>query len=124
GGAAADQLAVDRRRRHGVRHHPGGVAWAAATLADDSRVRASAGGRRREGARGGRGVRHTARWTAITVGVVVLLFVGLLATRKSADTTHADSPLLGKAAPATSGVSFSGPSGSPGVALSGFKGKY
>src|SRR6478735_1886724 len=70
--------------------------------------------------------RHTARWAAISVGVVVVLFVGLLATRKSADTLHADSPLLGKQAPATSGVSFSGPSDqpTPSVSLSSFGGKY
>src|SRR3954467_15912052 len=68
--------------------------------------------------------RHTARWTAISVGVVVVLFVGLLATRKSADTTHADSPLLGKQAPATSGVSFSGQSEGPGTSLAGYRGKY
>ena len=70
--------------------------------------------------------RHTARWAAISVGVVVALFVGLLATRKSADTLHADSPLLGKQAPATDGLSFSGPSDQPqpSVSLSGFRGKY
>ena len=68
--------------------------------------------------------RHTARWTAVAVGVVVLLFIGLLATRKSADTTHADSPLLGKEAPATTGVNFSGPSDAPAVSLAGYKGKY
>ncbi|MBV8161943.1 MAG: peptidase, partial [Acidimicrobiia bacterium] len=28
--------------------------------------------------------RHTARWAAITLGVVLLLFVAVLATRKSA----------------------------------------
>jgi cytochrome c biogenesis protein CcmG/thiol:disulfide interchange protein DsbE len=67
--------------------------------------------------------RHTARWIAISVGVVVVLFVGLLATRKSADTLHADSPLLGKQAPATSGPSFSGPSDQT-VSLSQFSGKY
>src|SRR5438874_827302 len=69
-------------------------------------------------------MKHTARWTAVAVGVVVLLFVGLLATRKSADTTHADSPLLGKEAPATTGIDFAGPSDRPAVALSGFKGRY
>jgi len=68
-------------------------------------------------------VKHTARWTAVAVGVVVLLFVGLLATRKSADSTNADSPLLGKEAPSTTGVSFSGPSDAP-VSLTNYKGKY
>src|SRR5438270_11047305 len=68
--------------------------------------------------------RHTARWAAISVGVVVVLFVGLLATRKSADTEHADSPLLGKQAPVTSGASFSGPSNAAPVSLSTFQGKY
>jgi cytochrome c biogenesis protein CcmG/thiol:disulfide interchange protein DsbE len=56
--------------------------------------------------------RHTARWVAITVGVVLALFVGLLATRPAADKAHADSPLLGRPAPATSGavVNFVAPS--------------
>ena len=68
--------------------------------------------------------RHTARWIAVIVGVVVVLFIGLLATRKSADTEHADSPLLGKHAPATSGSTFSGASDGGSVSLSAYQGKY
>src|SRR4051812_1131243 len=79
--------------------------------------------------------RHTARWAAIVVGIVELLFVGLLATRKSADRAHADSPLLGRQAPVTTGpsIAFTGASDrTPGAAgtgagpssLAAFKGKY
>jgi cytochrome c biogenesis protein CcmG/thiol:disulfide interchange protein DsbE len=77
--------------------------------------------------------RHTARWAAIIIGVIVLLFIVLLATRKSADRESADSPLLGRPAPATSGppISFSGPSqgasagpSATSVSLDGFRGKY
>jgi cytochrome c biogenesis protein CcmG/thiol:disulfide interchange protein DsbE len=81
---------------------------------------------------------HTARWIAAVVGVVVALFIVLLATRPSADEGSADSPLLGKEAPATGGVpiSFSGASDGSGpsegsngsaaaaVSLDTFTGKY
>jgi cytochrome c biogenesis protein CcmG/thiol:disulfide interchange protein DsbE len=51
---------------------------------------------------------HTTRWIAITVGVVVALFVLLLATRPSAESGKADSPLLGRIAPDTSGPDLDG----------------
>src|SRR5204863_7124973 len=68
---------------------------------------------------GGSG-RHSARWAAIVIGVVVLLFVVLLATRKSAKSGKADSPLLGRAAPAIAGTAVDGTA----VNLAQFKGRY
>jgi cytochrome c biogenesis protein CcmG/thiol:disulfide interchange protein DsbE len=72
--------------------------------------------------------RHTARWIAVCTGVVVLLFAGLLATRKPADRTRADSPLLGRAAPATEGPIVGGAAAgtaTPGTAtLSSLSGKF
>ena len=52
--------------------------------------------------------RHSARWIAVTLGVVLLLFIGVLATRRSAADKQADSPLLGKPAPALSGTALDG----------------
>ena len=63
---------------------------------------------------------HTARWIAITVGVVVGLFVLLLATRPSAESGKADSPLLGRPAPATSGPDLDGKT----LALASTRGHY
>ncbi len=64
--------------------------------------------------------RHTARWAAISLGVVLLLFVAVLATRKSAADKQADSPLLGKQAPSLSGA---GLDGNP-VSLASMHGKW
>jgi len=64
--------------------------------------------------------RHPARWAAVVIGVVVLLFIVLLATRKSADHGQADSPLLGRAAPAVSGQTVDGRSAS----LDDLRGQY
>src|SRR3954462_5420834 len=63
---------------------------------------------------------HTARWIAITVGVVVGLFVLLLATRPSAEAGKADSPLLGRLPPETTGPGLDGKT----VALSSTRGEY
>ena len=63
---------------------------------------------------------HTARWIAISVGVVVGLFVLLLATRPSAESGKADSPLLGQPAPATSGPALDGQT----FALASTHGRY
>jgi cytochrome c biogenesis protein CcmG, thiol:disulfide interchange protein DsbE len=63
---------------------------------------------------------HTARWIAITVGVVVALFVLLLATRPSAESGKADSPLLGRIAPDTSGPDLDGTT----FSLASARGKY
>ncbi len=64
--------------------------------------------------------RHTARWAAISLGLVLVLFVAVLATRKSAADKQAESPLLGKPAPALTGTSLDGQD----VSLSSFRGKW
>lgn len=50
--------------------------------------------------------RHTARWAALAVGVVLALFVVLLATRAPASTRLTESPLLGRPVPALAGPSI------------------
>ena len=52
--------------------------------------------------------RHTARWIAGTVLVVVAALVALLATRPPASATEVFTPLLGKPAPAVSGTTVTG----------------
>src|SRR3954463_12926667 len=64
--------------------------------------------------------RHTARWVAVTLGVVLLLFVAVLATRKSAADKQAESPLLGKPAPSISGTGLDGKD----VSLASMQGKW
>jgi cytochrome c biogenesis protein CcmG, thiol:disulfide interchange protein DsbE len=64
--------------------------------------------------------RHTARWAAVSLGIVLLLFVAVLATRKSAADKQAESPLLGKPAPSLSGTGLDGHD----VSLSGMHGKW
>src|SRR5947199_9118887 len=64
--------------------------------------------------------RHTARWAAISLGVVLLLFVAVLATRKSAADKQAESPLLGKPAPSLAGTGLDGPQ----VSLSSMRRKW
>jgi len=64
--------------------------------------------------------RHTARWTAISLGLVLLLFVGVLATRKSAADKQAESPLLGHPAPTLAGTGIDGHDAS----LTAMKGKW
>src|SRR3954452_4824607 len=54
------------------------------------------------------GRRRTALWAALTIGVVLAVFVGVLATRQSAASRLADSPLLGKEAPPVSGTTLAG----------------
>ncbi len=49
--------------------------------------------------------RRTAPWIAAAVGVVLAVFVAVLATREPATTRVADSPLLGRQAPAITGES-------------------
>jgi cytochrome c biogenesis protein CcmG, thiol:disulfide interchange protein DsbE len=65
--------------------------------------------------------RHTARWAAVTIGVVVLLLIAVLATRKSAADKQALSPLLGHRAPALSGPSILD---GKNVSLDGLRGKW
>ena len=64
--------------------------------------------------------RHTARWAAVSLGVVLLLFVAVLATRKSAADKQAESPLLGKPAPSLSGTGLDGSD----VSLTSMHGKW
>ncbi len=52
--------------------------------------------------------RQSARWSAVIVGVVLLLFIGVLATRKPADQKGISSPLVGKAVPALAGTTIDG----------------
>ncbi len=47
--------------------------------------------------------RHTALYGALAVGLVLAIFVGVLATRRSAIDTQARSPLLGRGAPTLAG---------------------
>src|SRR5438309_5473262 len=63
---------------------------------------------------------HTARWAAVTLGVVLLLFVAVLATRRSAADKQADSPLLGRPAPALAGAGLDGRN----VSLETYRGKW
>ena len=65
--------------------------------------------------------RHTARWIAIVLGILMLVFVGVLATRKSAAQKQAESPLLGHPAPSLTGTSiFDGSA----VDVNGLRGKF
>ena len=63
---------------------------------------------------------RTAMWGALAVGMVVALFVAVLATRPSASSSVAPSPLLGQAAPEIEGRALDGST----VRLSGLKGRY
>jgi cytochrome c biogenesis protein CcmG, thiol:disulfide interchange protein DsbE len=50
--------------------------------------------------------RHTALYSALALGVVLAAFVGVLATRQSAEDRQARSPLLGQQAPPIVGTSI------------------
>lgn len=63
---------------------------------------------------------RTARWVAIALAIVAVSFLGVLATRKSAAQSAADSPLLGKPAPEVIGRGLDGST----VRLSQFRGRY
>jgi cytochrome c biogenesis protein CcmG/thiol:disulfide interchange protein DsbE len=52
--------------------------------------------------------RHTARWVGVGVLVVAAGLIAVLATRPSATTVEAQSPLVGKMAPAVAGVTVDG----------------
>jgi cytochrome c biogenesis protein CcmG, thiol:disulfide interchange protein DsbE len=51
---------------------------------------------------------HTARWVAIGVGVVLIAFIGVLATRKSADSDSISNKLIGQPVPAVQGTTIDG----------------
>jgi cytochrome c biogenesis protein CcmG/thiol:disulfide interchange protein DsbE len=63
---------------------------------------------------------HPARWIALGLAVVLLAFVLVLATRRSAEESAADSPLLGKPAPEVIGRGLDGDT----IRLSQFQGRY
>jgi len=52
--------------------------------------------------------RRSTPWIAATVGVVLLLFIGVLATRKPSDQKGISSPLVGKAVPPLAGTTIDG----------------
>jgi cytochrome c biogenesis protein CcmG, thiol:disulfide interchange protein DsbE len=52
--------------------------------------------------------RHPARWIAVAVGVVLVVFVAVLATRDNVDARGVSSPLLGKPVPAVTGPTLDG----------------
>ena len=64
--------------------------------------------------------RHTARWAAITVGVVVAALVIVLATRRPAADVVAPSPILGQQAPDIVGPGLDGAT----VRLSDLRGRW
>ncbi len=63
---------------------------------------------------------RTALWTSLAIGVAAIAFVAVLATRPSAQTALANSPLLGKPAPAIQGTALDGTA----VALEQYRGKF
>lgn len=68
----------------------------------------------------GRNRPHTARWIAIAVGVVMLSFLAVVATRESGLNTVAPSPLTGKLAPEVTGTGLDGAT----VRLAQLRGSY
>jgi cytochrome c biogenesis protein CcmG/thiol:disulfide interchange protein DsbE len=64
--------------------------------------------------------RSPVRWIAIAVLAVLVLLVGILATRPAADTKTPASPLVGQPAPKVAGTSLDGRA----VDLSSMKGRY
>ncbi len=62
------------------------------------------------GVEGGPRRSRRALWTALAVGAVVALLVAVLATRPAATTRAAESPLLGRPAPALDGTTVDGTS--------------
>lgn len=64
--------------------------------------------------------RRTALWAAVSVGLVVALFIGVLATRQPAANRVAPSRLVGRAAPDVAGPTIDGRS----FKLGDVKGKY
>ncbi len=63
---------------------------------------------------------RTARWVALGLAVLAVAFLLVLATRKSAESAAADSPLLGKPAPEVIGPDLDGDT----VRLSQLRGRY
>lgn len=65
-------------------------------------------------------LRHTARWAAVAVGVVIAALVAVLATRPPAADVVAPSPILGRPAPEVSGPGLDGAT----VRLSDLQGRW
>jgi cytochrome c biogenesis protein CcmG/thiol:disulfide interchange protein DsbE len=65
-------------------------------------------------------MRRTALWIALSVGLAFALLVAVLATRKPAEARLAQSPLLGKPAPAATGTALDGST----VRLADLRGRY
>ena len=63
---------------------------------------------------------RTLRWIALGLAVVAVAFLAVLATRKSAEQSASDSPLLGKPAPEVIGHALDGST----VRLSQLRGRY
>ena len=63
---------------------------------------------------------RTLRWVALGLAVLAVAFLGVLATRKSAEQSASDSPLLGKPAPEVIGRGIDGST----VRLSQLRGRY
>ncbi|HUP85323.1 MAG TPA: TlpA disulfide reductase family protein [Acidimicrobiales bacterium] len=63
---------------------------------------------------------HPLRWVALGLAVVAVAFLGVLATRKSAEQAASDSPLLGKPAPEVIGPGMDGST----IRLSQLRGRY
>ena len=63
---------------------------------------------------------RTALWAALSVGVVVALLVAVLATRRSASSSVAPSPIVGQLAPEVEGPALDGST----VRLSELRGRY
>lgn len=78
------------------------------STAEDSQLEESSSGRAST-ARRGTGRPRTAMWAALAVGVGLLLFIGVLATRDSATSAIAPSPLIGQPAPEIQGPMVQGP---------------
>ena len=64
--------------------------------------------------------RSPARWVAVAVLLVLIVLVGILATRPAADSKVAASPLVGQPAPDVSGTSLAGQS----VDLESLRGRF
>lgn len=64
--------------------------------------------------------RRTARWAALAVGLVVAVFVGVLATRPPAGDVVAPSPIVGRPAPEIEGPALDGST----VRLSDLRGRW
>ena len=67
------------------------------------------------------GTRRTVLWATAAAGVVVAVLVAVLASSSPASQVTAQSPLVGKSAPAITGSSIEGPGR---VSLSGLDGKW